>query len=547
MSAMSRETSDSGIETAVNVLIALALAIYLAYLAVYVNYAVALFGFPFDYDQGEGFELVDSILLSRGEWPYRSVEEYPFYSSNYPPLFHIFAAPFVLVFGPRYWIGRALSFLATLINAALIGYAVWRETRDRKLSALSGLAFLASNYVYHVGPLFRQHMTMVMFETAAIVTIHRFDEIQSVIRRCKVILLGLLLLLAAGYTKQLAVITVAAFFGYMFLRRPKSAVVYGLILAVVAGIIFIWIDLATDGAWSLNIITANYNEYIVGQFLGLARQWFLLHRVILLLAAGLALYELYFDRLSVYSVWFAFAVAGNTLAGKWGAGESYFATSIAAACILAGIALHKLIGLFEGKARKFAWVARFAVPILFIIQAGYLVHMPTYGPIFGSLADLLGLPDGGEYYDSVGYTQIGRPPTRADTEAGVRIAGYIESDPRPAMSEDAGFSIYAGREVVGNPTQLLNLYNNGLFDPTEMVRWIDNQMFGVVILRAQFYPPPVLDAIGAAYDEVARIEMNGFEYIIMRPDPDYEPQVSPPEPMGGRSGRHGHGDGRDGG
>jgi hypothetical protein len=39
-----------------------------------------------------------------------------------------------------------------------------------------GLAFLASNYVYHVGPLFRQHMFMVMFETVAVVYLARTVE-----------------------------------------------------------------------------------------------------------------------------------------------------------------------------------------------------------------------------------------------------------------------------------------------------------------------------------------------------------------------------------
>ena len=34
----------------------------LAQFAVYVDYAAALFRFPYDYDQGEGFELYDTVL-----------------------------------------------------------------------------------------------------------------------------------------------------------------------------------------------------------------------------------------------------------------------------------------------------------------------------------------------------------------------------------------------------------------------------------------------------------------------------------------------------
>src|SRR5690554_2449943 len=82
------------------VLLTAALFILVGYFIVYVVYAVNLMQFPFDYDQGEGFELVDTIMFSRGQWPYQDTEVYPFYSSNYPPLFHIMAAPFAWIFGP---------------------------------------------------------------------------------------------------------------------------------------------------------------------------------------------------------------------------------------------------------------------------------------------------------------------------------------------------------------------------------------------------------------------------------------------------------------
>jgi len=96
-----------------------------------------------DYDQGEGFELVDTILFSQGEWPYRSNETYPFYASNYPPLFHVILVPFAWVFGPAYWYGRLAGFVGTLITAAAIGLIVSREERHRGVATLAGLAFLA--------------------------------------------------------------------------------------------------------------------------------------------------------------------------------------------------------------------------------------------------------------------------------------------------------------------------------------------------------------------------------------------------------------------
>ena len=71
--------------------------------------------------------------------------------------------------------------------------------------------------------------------------------------------------------------------------------------------------------------------------------------------------------------------------------------------------------------------------------------------------------------------------------------------------------------MVTNPTQLLNLYKNGLLDTSEIIRRIEAEEFGVVIFRAQFYPQPVLEAIGQHYRPVEHVCMNGFYYHILLP------------------------------
>lgn len=82
------------------ILTLLALLVFLGYLIVFVVYAVHLFRWPYDYDQGEGFELYDAVLFRQGEWPYRDNSTFPFYGSNYPPLFHLLIVPLLGIFGP---------------------------------------------------------------------------------------------------------------------------------------------------------------------------------------------------------------------------------------------------------------------------------------------------------------------------------------------------------------------------------------------------------------------------------------------------------------
>ena len=498
----------------------LTVAVFVLYLVIYIVYALALFQFPYDYDQGEGFELNDSLLFLQGQWPYRSNEIFPFYASNYPPLFHWLVMPFFLIFGPTLTAGRVLSFIVTLLIAVLVGHVVYTQTRNKPIAAISGLMVLASTFIYHVGPLYRQHMTMVLFELLAVIAISKYDDPK---RGKWYIVLSMLALLAAGYTKQLSVATVGAVVFFLFLRAPKKAILAGLGLTLAAGGIFLLIDLATQHQWFINTITANANAYDYRQALDLYRQFFTLHFFTVALAIGYSFYQLYWDRLSAYTVWFAFALINSALAGKWGAGESYFATAIVASCILSGLAVVKLQQSIAIKRPRAALAVAFAIPLLYLAQAYSLRHLPTDGPVFGPLADLLGVGRGASvyagypYYDSLGYTQVGHLPTAADTAAGDRIVSLIETTGKPALTEEAMLALRADQPVVTNPTQLLNLWNNHALDPTELIAAIDRQDFGLVVLRAQFYPPPVLQAVGARYEPIDDIVMNGFQYRILAP------------------------------
>ena len=520
-----------------------ALALLLFSFAVYVVYAINLIRFPFDYDQGEGFELVDTILFSEGKFPYQDTNVFPFYSSNYPPLFHVIAAPFAAVFGAAYWYGRLLGFLGTLVTAAAIAYAVYRDGGGQRwIALLSGLAFLASNTVYHIGPLFRQHMTMVMFETLAVVVLANANEIADTRRRRVTLFVGLALVMAAGYTKQLALATALAAFAFLFIRQPRRAAIWGIGFALVGAAIFVWMNVATNGQWWLQTITANVNQYIPDQTIGLFRLWFSLHGFLLVPAALYAIYELYFSRLSIYTVWFAAAIAVAFLSGKWGAGDSYFATSIAALCLLSGLFAswtirrawtfprnylsRLLIFPFRRIAPALGTLGLIAVPLLYVGYGRATLHLPTTGAVFAQIASALHIQPNAQngFYDSAGriaggYADIGHLTTQADIDAGWHIVAEVKATDKPVLSEDAAFDLLAGKQVIANPTQLLNLYQSGHFDPTALDQMIGDQDFGLIIFRAQFYPIPVLQAIARAYQQTETVQMNGFTYLILRPKP----------------------------
>lgn len=514
-----------------------ALAVLLFLLAVYVVYAVNLITFPFDYDQGEGFELVDTILFSQFQFPYQDTETYPFYSSNYPPLFHIIPIPFVWIFGPAYWYGRLLGFLGTLVTASLISWVVYSHEKNRWIAILSGLAFLASNTVYHIGPLFRQHMTMVLFETLAVVAL----SVGFPAKKPRWILFGLVMLICAGYTKQLAAITAVAVILWLMMRNLRRGIIWTGLFGVSGVLIFIWLTVGTNGEWWRQAIVANVNPFNPLQSFGLFQLWFQLHGFLIIPVVLLSLYELYFDRLSLYSVWFVVAtLLGGIGSGTWGAGDSYFATSIAAMCILSGIFAARTLNrswqfkdnylkrlLPIEKLRLPHAAALVMIPLLYIGYGRATLHMPTEGIIFEQVAQVFNIQPNvhGNFYDSAsydieGYANVGHLVTPEDTAAGYEIVALIQASEQPVLSEEAGFSLVAGRDVITNPTQLLNLWRAGMYDGSALLDMIENQAFGLIILRAQFYPVPVLEAMGQHYELDQTITMNHFDYLILRPTID---------------------------
>jgi hypothetical protein len=520
-----------------NALLIVALVIMTGHVLIYLAFGASLIPFPFDYDQGEGFELNTTILLAQGQCPYCDNNTFPFYTSNYTPFFHILMVPFMWLFGADYWYGRLIIFGATLLTACLIAWAIQRETRQRPIALLAGMAFLASNYIYHNAPLLRQHLFMVMLETLAVVILAAaFDNTGK--NRHKSLFIGFLILLCAGYTKQLAAYTCIAVAIWLILRQPRLILLYGSGLAVAAAAIFAVALLLTDGNWWVNIIASNQNAYQTEQFVGLLRQFLRLHWALILPASLLILYELYFARLSLYTIWFIVSFIATIGAGKWGAGDSYFATTIASLCILAGI--------FTARCWNQAWVfpknyltRRFSASIspslwafisvislaLWLIYGSTVIKFPTSGAIFEPLAKLLNItPAPGHRYPlydaagwTVGYAVTGHFVSEEDYLNGWAIVERVRNAPGHILSEDAGFAIQAGRIVVNNTTQLRNLWESGHFDPAAMIQMIKNHEFGLIIRRADFYPPPVLDAINAYYRKDTIIPMNGFEYQLWIP------------------------------
>ncbi len=114
---------------------------------------------------------------------------------------------------------------------------------------------------------------------------------------------------------------------------------------------------------------------------------------------------------------------------------------------------------------------------------------------------------------------LSRLPAEEDLFAGEEVVARIRLAPGDVLAEECGFVCAAGKRVLGNATQQLNLYEAGLHDPSALVAALHAGRIGLVVLNAERYPAPVLSAIGQDFHTVMVSEMNGFRYRVLEYNP----------------------------
>jgi glycosyl transferase family 87 len=455
---------------------------------VYLAHAATILPYPFDIDQGEGYDINAGWLLAQGRPIYTDNQSFPYFSSNYPPVYSLAVAVAIGAWGPTPLAGRAVSFIATLALAALIFLAA--RARSNGVGGLVAVGcFWLSNYVFHVTPLARVNALTALLALAGLLCLSR--------QRPAWLALCGGLLLAAVYTKPTAVDAVAAGLVYLWLRRPRLGLIVGGALALGGLALAAMLDLTTQRAFSLNVVAGNVNPFIPTQLVDYFLNFAVLHAVPLALAlfvVARAVRCRHLDQLHL------FLLAGLAMAvgvGKWGAGESYFLSAIVASAVLAG----------ETAGRLVARQSKLAAPIALLLLAQSAVS--AHGALS---AWLPGLSDRGLQASS-----LAREPTRADLERGHGIVTRLRAMPGPGLVEDPSFELAAGKQVVGNSTHLRNLHQAGLWQPDHLVADVTAKRYHTVVLNAELYPEPVLAAIGRHYFLFETVDVYGARQQVFVP------------------------------
>lgn len=243
--------------------------------------------FPYPMDYGEGPLLDQTRRLGRLERLYRSDLTAPPYTvSNYPPIYPLVLSPLDRLWGPAFWYGRLLSWLSVVAAAAFVGLILHALTQDRQAAIIGGLALLAFPPVAYWSSLYRVDALALALSLGGLWLVARWPAGRLTVPAAA------LLLVAAIYTRQSYGVA-APLAACVWLGQATSwrrALALPALIGGLGAALFVGLEVATEGGFALNIVSANLNAYQAGSLVRyLTDVWTLMPLALAAVAAFLLL------------------------------------------------------------------------------------------------------------------------------------------------------------------------------------------------------------------------------------------------------------------
>jgi hypothetical protein len=425
--------------------------------------------FPYPLDYGEGPLLEQALRIARGEGIYlKPGNSPPWTVSNYPPVYVLLEAPLTVLFGPAYWYGRLISWLATVASALLAGSLVRTLTADRLASTISALILPVVPFIGSWSMLARIDTLALALSLAGLLCVVRWPH------RILAVLTSALLLTAAVYTRQsygLAAPLAAVVWLFGGYRRHALFLIAG--MATLGSSLAILLNAFSDGGFLFNIVTANVNDF-QWQLVILHLRQTVLDMPILVVVGALSVcvsgrFTSGAWRLIVpYSI--AATLTGLTI-GKVGSNVNYLLEMGAALSIAVGLLI--------------AWLRPRPVMrqiLLLVLAVQVALMLPPSGPRAAALH---------------------RMEDRDTTEALMQVLAEVQG---PVLADEAmGLLPLNGKSIELQPFEMTQLVRAGVWNQSFLLEAIDEKRYDAILISRSpsiqdRWTPKMLEHIEAAYE-----------------------------------------------
>ncbi len=426
------------------------------------EHAFAYLIFPYPLDDGEGFCLNQAVRLASGEALYPPISTPPWVVTNYPPVYPTILSWLIDPARPTMFGGRLISIISTVMIAiaasGCVRSCINRDNLTPWIGWITIFLVVCSPVLYFWAALLRVDILATALGMIALWI--------AVASRGPMIFLSLPFLLAAMFTRQSSVEAFIAIAVWMLFGRAgkqgekksglKESALF--ILAWIAGVVVILLLLNSwsDGEFWRHTVTYTRTRFFPERIWS-NLQWILpAHAILFIVLIPTLVLALRDPKRRIIGIFCIASIGTALLSGKVGSDLNYFLNLvISMACLAALLAYDGIRELKRsGRPRNELILALLLIPAI-LIQTGLL-----------------------EGNRSQSYN-----PERSDYMNGSMVVEILSGVNGPILSEDEGFCLLAGHEVLFNPFIMSEMAREGIWNQAPLVQAIENREFDIIMLR----------------------------------------------------------------
>ncbi|HWE30997.1 MAG TPA: hypothetical protein VHB97_23480 [Polyangia bacterium] len=452
----------------------LALAAYFVIILFYVIFARITY--PYDLEWMEGGMLCHSLRLVEHQPIFAppSVDFIPYlYTPGYPALVYWLSKIFSLGYG----LGRAVSLVSFVVTLALVYVYVRRDGGSRTVAvaavAIPCAAFVPCGAWYDLAR--PDSLFMALVTAGLLVGWWRRDKLDGGV-------IAALLLVAAFFVKQTAAPFMLALGVALLAVAPRTAVAYGVTLAVV-GLPSLWLaNRASDGwFWTYtSVLHRKHGFFAVRAFIGTPG------RLLLLIGPGLLLVPWAIWRRRspglLYATFIALGgigAAGLSFGTQW-AYINAFIPGIVLPAIAIGVAAGRLV---DARPLKDGPPPRLRSAVVWILLGLTILAAPGgLDPIVGRILPKSWNPDALLKHPT-GYDPRPEIPTARDRAAGDALIARMRATPGDILIPFHPFYGYlAGKPAFLHRMGVLDVWRAGMGAPARLEQSLTHARFAAVVM-----------------------------------------------------------------
>ncbi len=413
--------------------------------------------FPYQLDYGEGPILQIAREVAQGRPLYPPVDRPPYLIASYEPAYYLLSALGVKLFGVGFAFGRLLSCLSVVATALFAGLIVWDRTRHRFASFLTFGTILAMPHFMVWATLMRVDALALAFAVAG------FWFFTRGVRWA-----GLPAFALAVFTRRTTVAGMGAgFLDYLQRRGWWPAIkTFAMQLALLAALLGGGIIITHGGM---------YRQLALHTATSLGKAWTWQQLWSLLWVPGnpcpLKLWPVYFAITIIAAVWSAFNREARLLffwflfagvifltGGRIGSAHNYLMEPTAVGAMM--------LGMMWAVASKKKGISQLGLMLIAGALLAQMVWTTQHLPETFSILQ-----------------------PRVNPSASQQVIELIRATDGPALVEDTGLSLLAGKEPPLMPFEFTMMARRGALDPEPIYRAVREGRYDLIVLRFNPFDP----------------------------------------------------------